>query len=312
MKNKKILALGTMYLDINCIDFPFDKGLFVNRETVGNNYQYDLGGSALNFAKVASQLQLTISLVGKVGTDPISAIVLSLLRQNKITPHLIADTSVQTNLAIHYIHTTGDSIMTSCGNANQSLSFQDIERKIDPLLDSIEYVYIGGIFKLKHVLPHLTTLAKKVKGKNIKIVLDHGRINNTVSVSDRNYLMEVFPYVDIYLPSIDEFLAVWKSKTMEEGFVKLSKVSSALTIVKQAENGALGFDKGIITSVDPYKVTVRNTVGAGDSFNAGFLKAHMDGMSLKESIQYGCAVAAIKISTKERIMIDDVETLMRR
>ncbi len=51
-----------------------------------------------------------------------------------------------------------------------------------------------------------------------------------------------------------------------------------------------------VDTVKAYKVKSINTVGAGDSFNAGFIKAYINGMGFKESMKYACATAAIKIS----------------
>lgn len=312
MKNKKILSLGTMYLDINCTKFPFDQALFANRETVGGSYQVELGGSALNFAKIVAQLGMDVSFLGKAGRDEIGTTLVNLLKKNKISPLVVFDKQVQTNLAMHYIHNDGSSIMTSCGDANQSLSITDIEDRLESVLDSVNYLYLGGVFKLKKILPDLKRVAKKAQEKNVTVVLDHGRVNNSVTSTDIEYLRGLFPYVDIYLPSIDEFLSVWKSDTPQDGFAKLSKVAKPLTIIKQAEDGAIGFYDDQIVDVDSYKVDVLNTVGAGDSFNAGFLKAHSDGMSVKDSMQFACAVAATKISTKHLLTVEKINHLARR
>jgi sugar/nucleoside kinase (ribokinase family) len=311
MKSKKILSLGTMYLDIDCINFPFNQGMFAHRETVGERYELGLGGSALNFAKIAAQLGMDVSFLGKSGKDVLSSMLVELFKQNNIEPLLVFDKDVQTNIAIHYVHKDGSSIMTSCGNANQSISITDIENKLEDVLDSVDYLYLGGVFKLKNVLPDLKQVAKKAKEKGITVVLDHGRINNNVTASDLEHLYSLFPYIDIYLPSIDEFLGVWKSETPQEGFSKLSKISRPITVIKQAEKGAIGFHQDQITSVDSYKVDVINTVGAGDSFNAGFLKAHIDGLTFKESLQFACAVAATKISTTDKITMEIVNRLTK-
>ncbi len=293
---KTILSLGTMYVDINCIDFPLGKGLFPNREVVGNSYQLDLGGSALNFSKNASSLGLDIHFIGKMGKDLMGDILISLLKQNKITPRVMRDRAVQTNVAIHYIHHDGSSIMSSCGNANQSLSIEDIEKALLPYLGSIDFLYLGGVFKLKSILPFLPKLAEKVKTHGAKVILDHGRINNSVTVKDIASIYNLFPYVDIYLPSNEEFLALWESKVLEEGMRNLRKISQPITIIKQSEVGATGFMADKVDTVKAYKVKSINTVGAGDSFNAGFIKAYINGMGFKESMKYACATAAIKIS----------------
>lgn len=300
-----------MYLDINCTNFPFDQGLFAHRETVGEEYQLDLGGSALNFAKIAAQLDIDVSFLGKAGHDGIGGVLTTLFQQNNINPLLVFEKDIQTNLAIHYIHADGSSIMTSCGNANQSLGKEDIEPKLDELFDTVGYLYLGGVFKLKKLLPYLKEIAKKAKDKGITVVLDHGRVNNSVTKKDLEHLSELFPYIDIYLPSMDEFLTVWKADTPQEAFTNLCEIAQPITIIKHAENGAIGFYEEKEFYADPYKVEVMNTVGAGDSFNAGFLKAQIEGMTVEESMQFACAVAALKISTTEKITVVSVNQLRK-
>jgi len=45
-----------------------------------------------------------------------------------------------------------------------------------------------------------------------------------------------------------------------------------------------------------YRVKPGYTVGAGDAFNAGFIKAQMEGRDLRESMCFANATAAEKIS----------------
>lgn len=296
-------------MDINCTNFPFDHGLFVHRETVGEAYQLDLGGSALNFAKIAAQLELNVSFLGKAGHDGISTVLMTLLEQNNITPSLIFSEEAQTNLAVHYIHPDGTSIMTSCGNANQSLRYEEVMDKLNERFNYVDYLYLGGVFKLKKLLPKLKEIAKKAREKNVNVVLDHGRVNNSITTADLTYLKELLPYVTIYLPSIDEFLSVWESETIENGLSQMQKIANPVTVIKQAENGARGFYEGTNYEAKPYPVQILNTVGAGDSFNAGFLKAQIDGMNFEESLRFACAVAALKISTIESISLEAVKQL---
>lgn len=287
-----------MYVDINCINFPFEEGLFAHRETTGNTYELELGGSALNFANMAAKLGLHTSFIGKVGEDIMGDVLIKLLKKNTIHPAVIIDNKVQTNLAIHYIHENGTSIMTSNGNANQSLRYMDIRNLFGHITTQADYFYLGGVFKLKKLLPYLPEIVKDAQTKGMNVVLDHGRINNNVTKEDIQMMQQIIPYVDLYLPSIDEFLAVWDVKTIEEGIVKIHKISKPQIVIKQGDLGAVGFHNNKRIDVPAYPVEVINTVGAGDSFNAGFIKALSDKKVFKEALTYACATAATKISQK--------------
>ena len=309
MKQIKLISLGTMYVDINCINFPFDKGLFAHRETTGNQYQLELGGSALNFAKLATQLELQTTFIGKVGKDMMGDVLITLLKQNAIDSAVIIDGKVQTNLAVHYIHEDGSSIMTSSGSANQALNYQEIHEKLDQN-DMADFLYLGGCFKLKKLLPYLPEIAKEAQEKGMQVVLDHGRINNSVTKKDRDAIIQLIPYIDIYLPSIDEFLGLWQVKTIEEGRTKIKKISESQIVIKQGDLGAVGFQNDQPISVPAFPVSIINTVGAGDSFNAGFIKALSLNTSFEESMRYACATAAAKISSLDPISASSVEKII--
>ncbi len=306
MNKARILSIGTMYVDINCIHFPFQKGLFVNRETTGNEYMLQLGGSALNFAKLTTQLHLETTFIGKVGNDEMGRLLLQLLKQDKIHPAIVTDPKAQTNLAVHYIHEDGSSIMTSTGTANQRLDIVEIEDQMDLYIDSIDYLYLGGVFKLKKLLPFFPRIAKYAKEKGKVIVLDHGRVNNNVTKDDITALHQLLPYVDIYLPSIDEFLDVWDAKTIDEGIKKMQHISNPTVVIKQGSFGAIGIKEDTQVEVEAFTVDAINTVGAGDSFNAGFLRGMSDGLIFVENIEFACATAALKISTTTNFTEVDV------
>jgi ribokinase len=311
MKQPRLLSLGTIYIDINCINFPFDKALFANRETTGNEYLLELGGSALNFAKIASKLQIQTTFIGKVGDDAMGKQLVHLFKENKINPAIVVDPHVQTNLAIHYIHPDGSSIMTSSGSANQNLTYENALLMMNMHAKHIDYLYLGGCFKLKQLLPSLPEIAKTAKEKGMQIVLDHGRINNTVSQEDITYIYNLLPFVDIYLPSIDEFFELWDVKDIDEGYAKVKKISKALVVIKQGDLGAVGFHNDKKIAIPAFPVQAINTVGAGDSFNAGLIKAHSNGTGLSECIQYACATAAAKITTDE-FSLQSIKNILER
>jgi sugar/nucleoside kinase (ribokinase family) len=311
MKKTKILSIGTMYVDINCLNFPFTKGLFVNRETTGNEYILELGGSALNFAKMTNALDIGTTFIGKVGDDMLGKQLITMLKQNKINPAVIIDPQAQTNIAVHYIHTNGTSIMTSSGNANQQLNYQNTKLMLDMNLKSVDYLYLGGVFKLKQLLLHLSSFAKEAHKNGIKVVLDHGRVNNSVKKEDIMHVQELLPYVDIYLPSMDEFFSVWQVKTPEDGYKKVKKISNTLIAIKNGEQGAIGFENDRSIKVDAFPVKAINTVGAGDSFNAGFIRTFSQNKNLKESLKFACATAALKVSQKD-FSLDSINQLLSR
>lgn len=65
----KILSFGSVYLDINSLDFPNLNSLNVEEEIVGENYDCVIGGSAANFCSGLSLLGLNSVFISKIGND---------------------------------------------------------------------------------------------------------------------------------------------------------------------------------------------------------------------------------------------------
>jgi sugar/nucleoside kinase (ribokinase family) len=63
--------------------------------------------------------------------------------------------------------------------------------------------------------------------------------------------------------------------------------------IKLGAEGALGIRKGEKIRVPSIPVSVVDTVGAGDSFDAGFLYGYLNSWSLEKSLKLACACGAL-------------------
>ena len=98
------------------------------------------------------------------------------------------------------------------------------------------------------------------------------------------------------MPSKDEFLELWNVSSIEEGLKQLDGKSSGIIVVKDSENGAVTIIDGQIHAVPAFSVQPIHIIGAGDSFDAGFIAATSQGKDLLTSMKFACATAALKIS----------------
>ncbi len=307
--SSKILAIGNAYFEIDSLFYPIDK-VSLNHETSGGMYELYPGGSAINFIRICKQLGFQTSFIGKTGEDLTGEAVSKMLKGEGIEFLPITSSAVQTNLALNFVGDTGDQYLFVAGTAAQSLEIHELEEHLENSLVGIDYFYLGGIFKFKKLIPGLKELVILAKSKGSKVVLDHNRITNAITEEDKQMMRDVLPIVDYYLPSKDELIQLYNSSNIDEAISQLQNERQGLSVVKDAENGAIGINGGDIIKVPAFTVSVHNTVGAGDSFNAGFMRAHTDGMNLEESMRFACATAALKISQKDLPTIDQVVTLV--
>ncbi|MBN3581748.1 carbohydrate kinase [Algoriphagus aestuarii] len=71
-----------------------------------------------------------------------------------------------------------------------------------------------------------------------------------------------------------------------------------LICVTKGAKGALIYKKGEIISHPGYQVKVADSIGAGDAFLSGFVKCHLEGKSLEDTLDFACKMGAFVASKK--------------
>lgn len=308
--SSKILSLGSMYFQIGSFHFPLNSESMLDREIVGGDYVIDTGGSAVNFVFTCKALGLSPIFIGKRGDDLAGRELEKMFHDADVSLDAIIDPSKQTNLALNFGSDDGKAVMFVSGSANASLTHPEILEKIQKHIVSIDYLYIGGLFKLKALFNELREIVALAHQHNVKIILDHGRVTNIVTEEEKQTIREIIPEIDIYLPSHEELIAVLEVESLEEAVEKVRNMSSRIVVIKNSNKGAIGIQDGKVTKVSAFSVPVLSPVGAGDTFNAGFVSALDSGKTFEEAIRFGCAAAALKISSRKQPMAEDIENLL--
>ena len=313
MKHGELIAIGGAYVDINVPGFPINEGgLQLETEVVGGDYLVELGGSAVNFARLCSSLNTPTTFVGKVGEDTFGNTFVDLLQKARVHPAVITSSEVSTCISFNMIAPDGRSAMTVAGTANKSLGATEVYDRVSQLLPGSAYLYLGGCFKLKELMPAFVQLATEAQSAGAKVVLDHGRLNNSVTEDDKKIMRSLAMVADFYLPSVDEFIQLWNVSSLEEGLRLMQREDRGTTVVKNSQKGAVTMADDKLVTVPAYPVKPIHSIGAGDSFNAGFIAAQHRKQDLLASVAFGCATAALKISQDTLPTFEDVAALVAR
>lgn len=295
----RVVTLGSCYVDMNVAQYPFDQnGIPAERELVGGDYELMVGGSAPNFCRQAVKLRsLMPTFVGVVGVDDLGSAVEKLFIQDSIDARLYRLDGAKTGVSFNVTSPSGNHIMLTAGTANAHMDEKVIELLYEAIQDA-QYVYIGGLFKLKGLIQYLPRIVEMVKQNNIWLAVDHGRIPEGTTPEQLAAVKQFVLSSDYYFPSNDEFTQLWGAASVEEGLDALTSQAPRLTTVVKAGEMDVHYkspdDRGTVPTV---KVeTIGDVTGAGDTFNAAVLSALNARKSLQESIVYGCQVAAQKIS----------------
>jgi|SRR5579859_727786 len=97
---------------------------------------------------------------------------------------------------------------------------------------------------------------------------------------------EAVARVDIFGPNESEALRLTGAATIEAALEQLGELAPVV-VVKRGDRGALARAGGTTWTSPALAVDVRDTTGAGDCFNAGFLYGHLTGHDLAGSLRCG-------------------------
>ncbi|MCX2727870.1 sugar kinase [Thermomicrobium sp. 4228-Ro] len=89
-----------------------------------------------------------------------------------------------------------------------------------------------------------------------------------------------------------------------------TRFGAAMTVVTRGEHGAVATTADGRTVIVPGRAaTVVDRVGAGDAFAAGFLHGYLDTGDVERGLQYGVALAALKLTVRGDLAIVTAEEL---
>ena len=124
-------------------------------------------------------------------------------------------------------------------------------------------------------------------------------------------LRPLLPYTDYFICNEHELTVCTGGAELAEGMAAILEGGAGCVAIKRGAAGAVVLQRedreatdavsaGRPTFVPGFPVEVQTTVGAGDSFNAGFLLAVQDGASAEQAARFANAVAATVVSTPDR------------
>ncbi len=249
---------------------------FEQVEKLVDSADLTVGSSSAIFACGAARLGLKVAFIGVCGEDLFGKFMLDAMsaRGVDISPVIIREGG-QTGMSVILARGSDRAILTFPGLI-PALTTEDIPRS---LLKRARHLHVASYFLQTGLQTGLAALFEEAR--------DHGMTTSLDPNWDPAERWEGFDTllrkVDIFLPNENEAVSITKAKTLQQAMLLLNKKTD-LAVVKCGANGAC-LSKGTTDiEVPGLKVEVVDTVGAGDSFDAGFLYGHLNGWGLKKSL----------------------------
>ena len=253
------------------------------KEKLATRMDLVLGGSSSITAYNLASMGAKVDFCGIVGTDLFGRFVRDFLRSGNVgTSRLIHNSGEKTGVTIWHSLKQRRAALTYPGTI-PLLCAQQVEN-----LHHARHLHVGSYFLLTSFQPGAAELFRKAKNLGLTTSLD---CNFDPSERWDGQIREVLPYVDFFLPNDLEAKQLTGEATAIRAARSLAQFGNTV-VVKQGARGAIVCYGKKTIRVPALKVRVVDTTGAGDSFNAGFLSAHLRGKGVTESVQTGIQAAA--------------------
>lgn len=299
--NGKVLVVGDAGVDI-IVPFPRFSGkdhsqvLFETPCLVG-------GGTAANTAAALARLQISTAFLGTVGDDQYGKFIIEEFQSLGIDINpMIIDASRNTVGVFAFIDDSGERYLWGWPRTEQA--FKELDPKRIPWQDvkNASWVHSSGMAMVhdtsarKSILSILKTAFENgvPTSLDLNLRVDGGPLDP----SYRDAVLEAMEYCAYVLGSGQE-----EYSHLAPGEDWMDNARSFVTdqrtiIVRMGADGSLAMTPSETIREGAFSVTVEDTVGAGDVYNAGFIAALLTGKSLRDALLWGNGVSGWSVGKK--------------
>jgi sugar/nucleoside kinase (ribokinase family) len=280
--------------EINCdlILYGLPTALEPEKETLAKGFRLTLGSSSAIFAHNLSSLGTRTGIVSKIGDDPLGQVAIVRLGEGGVDVSAVRKSrgSVSTGVTVILAQSSQRYILTYPGTMAE-FCYEDIDREY---AFSARHLHLSSFFLQPALRPQVGRLFREAKERGLTTSLD---TNDDPAGRWTSDLLEVLPLVDIFLPNEREAKAIARSNELPEAFERLAGLSGIVAI-KLGARGAIarqGQNEWRCPGID---ADVVDPVGAGDSFDAGFIHKFLAGAGCEECLRFANVAGAFS-TTRE-------------
>ncbi len=283
-----IHVAGNSVLDLLLRDVPLEAGLPVDGWSSGNVHFLEqpvdvaLGGNGGAAAYLLGRLGERVSLNTQVGTDLLGTVVRGWFEEARI--QLVGPPARTTAV---------NAVMLAPGGERRSVYYVGEKVVWRRSLDVSEagWFFASGYGQVtSEDLLQLVEVLEVFRSRGARVVFDPGPW--FFAAVSREEMLLAWRQVDCLIGAEAEFSSWYSYEAVEDLVEQLLNQGPKQAVVKRGGEGAVfgGRDEGI-ASLPTERVERANTVGAGDTFNAGLLHGLCQGQTLEEAVKIGLRLA---------------------
>ena len=274
-----VTLAGELNLDLILYGLPAE--LPAERELLARHMMLTLGSSAAIVAHNLAALGCRVGFISRIGDDPLGQVALDRLAAGGVEVSKLRRVAGETKTGLTVIlqRELERNILTYPGTIFD-LTLADLD--FDYLADS-RHFHLSSFYLQRGLRPQVPELFRRLKAEGLTISLD---TNDDPDGNWEGGLLDVLRYVDVFLPNAREARRITGIEDLEKAAARLAEMVPLL-VIKLGEQGAMVLRGSERFQSDAAKVDFVDPVGAGDSFDAGFLAQYLQGADLQTCLAWG-------------------------
>jgi sugar/nucleoside kinase (ribokinase family) len=274
-----VTIAGELNLDLILYGLPAE--LPAERELLAPHMMLTLGSSSAIVAHNLASLGCRVGFTSRIGDDALGQMALDRLAASGVDVSRVRRVPgpSQTGITVILQAALERRILTYPGTMFD-LALDDLD--FDWLSDAGHF-HLSSYYLQRGLRPHVVELFRRLKTRGMTLSLD---TNDDPDDRWDGGLNDVLRYVDVFFPNVREAQRLAGTDDRDQAISQLA-TRVPLLVVKLGAEGAMA-RRGDETFQSPaIPVNFFDPVGAGDSFDAGFLSQFVQGKDLPTCLRWG-------------------------
>ncbi|MGC3993847.1 MAG: carbohydrate kinase family protein [Propionicimonas sp.] len=247
-----------------------------------------LGSSAGICASGLARLDADVALVARVGDDVFGDRTRALLDAAGVDTGLLRTVPGATGLSV-ILSEGGDRSILTLPGAMATLSASDVRAAVGQ--GRATHLHVAAYFLVPGFAEWLPEVLAEAKASGLTTSLDP----NWDPRQSWTGVAECLPYVDVLLPNAAEAVALAGDAAASDAVAaaRLLAARGPLVVVKDGAAGGFAVVGDDVVRAPGLVVDVVDTTGAGDSFDAGFLVAWLEGREQADCLAWAAVAGSL-------------------
>lgn len=311
MDQKFVLTMGDVAVDwvVPVERYPIRGG-----QAISSSGGPQAGGSIGNTTVGLARLGIPAAFLGKLGNDINGKFLLEDLQKEGVdTRYTPIDPATYTPTIICVVDNEGERTFFACAKGSSAFQIRPDEISREAIFQSC-WVHCSGVLLLEE--PSRSALLEVLRlcqEAGVPSSFDPNlRADGSVLPEDSLEIYRLaIKLAETTLTSVGEINMLYPGISVDQAIKEIVRQQKTI-VVRSGSQGATGVTAHQNERAPAFhSIEVVNTLGAGDAFNAGYIYGRLKGYTLFEALQYGNAVAALKMSAREGRGLPTIEQVNR-